>query len=324
MASKEYFLGEGSEFGFALNTVANGFAWDGVAGDYTWVRPLGGNMSMRYGPDQNVDPSNEVFPTSVSAGGLVVSGTVQILLSYVTLEALLMMISGGVDLKEGAGPYTHTIALNNTVMFGSFAGWWLDTVGTKVQITTTNAAINQLTITHAAGARPILTIGWSASDYAVTAPAAPALTALELVDWRDLTFTFGNVARCVNAYTLDLTANLQTDDFGPDGKLCSLLRSDQFGTSISFDVGMDSTFEAHLQAPDTAVTTNTIVYDNGAAAAANRQFQVTLGSAHFNPIDGQIAAIGKRQESLSYTIVDAAPFGFITTNALATAVAQPT
>lgn len=327
MASKEYFLGEGSRFGFALNTVANGFAWDGAPGTYTWIRPVAGNMSMRYGPDQNADPTNEVFPTQRSRGGLVVSGTVQSFLSYASLEELFMMISGGTDGIAGSGPYVHTIALDTTVMHGAFAGWWTDTVGTNTQITCTNAAINQLTISHEAGSRPLLTVAWTAQGFAPTAPSAPSLTALDLVDWEDLTFTWNNVARCINSYTLDLIANLRTDDYGPDGKLCSMLRAGHLLTNLGFSVGMDSTFETMLQAPDTALdgaNYNKILYDNGAASAANRQFEVDLGAAYIAPLDGQIANIGKRQEDLNFNIIAAAPFSIITTNSRTPAAAQPT
>jgi hypothetical protein len=323
MASKEYFLGEGSRFGFALNTVANGYSWDGAPDTLVWVRPIGGNMSFRYGRDQNIDPSNEVFPTTITQGGLVCSGTVQFFLSYATLEELLMMVSGGADSITGAGPYEHDIALDTTVMYGSFAGWWTDVVGTNEQVDVTNCAINQCTITHSAESRPILTIGWTGQDYSVSAPSAPALTALDLVAWEDLTFTLGSVARCINGYTLDLVCNLQTDDFGPDGKLCSILRTGQFGTSLSCSVGMDSTLETFLQAEATAITTNTINYDNGGAGAANRDFLVTLGDLFIDPIDGQIANIGKRQETLAFKAVDAAPFAFVTTNSRAAAAAQP-
>lgn len=324
MAANDYYLGEGSLFGFALNTVASGFSWGGAPGPYVWMRPVGGNMSMRYGNDQNVDPTNEVHPTQVSQGPLVCSGTVQLFLSYANYEELLMMISGGADAIAGVGPYTHTIALDNTVMYGSFAGWWVDVKGITTQITVTDAAISQMTITHAFGSRPILTIAWSGKDYAATAPVAPSITAYDLVRWDDLVLTLNAVARCVNGYTLDLIPALRTDDFGSDGKLCSLLRTGQFLKTLTLDVGMDSTFEAFLQAPGTAITgTNTIVYNNGAAGAARREFQVTLGDLYPEPLDTQIANIGKRQESLAFGVIDSAPFEFKTTNGRDAAAAQP-
>jgi hypothetical protein len=265
-------------------------------------------------------------PPAISTGGERISGSFQLPLSYAYEEGLFQLIAGGIDTAAGAGPYTHTIALADRLRFGTLVYYWEDFKGVRYQLLMANACITQLTITQEAQQRPTVTANWVAQTFTASVPgAAPTLSTLEYPDWDDATCTVGAACLVNRSFSLDISQPVTEDDYG----ICSadkpdvvfIGRAGQRTVTLTVDAGLDSETEGWLKAAGTAIATNSLVWDNGAATTANRKITITLSNLYVTPTDTQRGTFGKLNASFSFLAVGPTPFAIVTTNAIT--VAEP-
>ena len=320
MAAGDYFIGHPTCIGWALQAVASGTSWDGTPGTARYMKPVSGNMNIAFGADQNFDDTMDVDPASITTGATKVSGSFQVLLSYEHQELLGIGILCGDDAEAGAGPYTHTPPLADQLKYLTLYYYYEDFKTVRHLRTVTNAVITNFTITASAEARPMLSVSWVGQSQALTTPGAdPTLNTADLVDWDELTATINGVARCASSVTFTVDQPVDDSDVG----MCSdapnvntIFRSGPRTAQLSVEMGLDSTIDAILDAPSTALSTNSLAWNNGGAGAAERDITITMTSLYQNQHDTQIATWGKRRESLNYSVLG---WGIVWTNSLSAA-----
>lgn len=305
MARGDYMVGRATIVGWALQAVASGTRWDGAPGTARYNKPMSGGANFSIGADQNYDDTMDVDPQSITTGATKHSGSIKQLLSYEHQELLMIAMFGGADAILGAGPHTHTIALEDAEVYLTIYEYYEDFKGVKYLRTYTNAIVSELTIAGSSEERPTITINWTAQSVATSTPgAAPTLNTMDLVDWKELTVSVNAVTACVNSLTF--TVSRPTDDsdvtMGCDApNVNTLFGSGQRTAQMTIELGIDDTLETILDDPSTAVA-GEIEWDNGAAAAANRKITIAITSMLATTLDTQPATWGKRRESINWAV----------------------
>lgn len=320
MARNEWFVGTPSRIGITVNAAGATQSWGGTAQTLRYFKPMSGQLGATIGRQQTHLDALSVDPLSVSTGGRSWSGSFQLPLSYAYHEGLLRLILGGADTSAGDGPYTHTLALADPILYGTLVYYYENYKGTRTALTITNAVITQVTIEQTAQNRPTISVSWVGQKGTLTTPgAAPSLVTPEFPDWDDCTLTVGGEALIGRSFSLDIATGAEEGDFGigsadsPD--VVFVGRSSARVVTLTVDAGADDVTEGWLIA-GTAISTNSINWDNGATSTDNRDITITLSDLYPQPADSQKGTFGKLNHSLTFLAVGATQLAVVTTNGI--------
>jgi hypothetical protein len=244
---------------------------------------MNGQASRTIGFEQNPLDSLDADPPVFTKSGRQVKGTFQLPLSYAYHETLFRLATGDTSVTPGgSGPYTHESTLAQRILYGSFVYYWEDCKGVKYQELYDNVAVTQMTIQQDKEARPVVTVNWVAQSMTASTPGgAPSLNTVEYPDWNDCCLTVDGDTLIVDSITFDVTRPVQEDDHG----ICSDDKPDvvflgsngQRAITLNVSGGLDEDIDGIMMAGDSLTGGCTIVWDNAAAAAANRKITIDMG-----------------------------------------------
>lgn len=322
----DYTIGDQCVIGYAVNGDNGGSTEGGSAGTFVYVRPNIDSVSFRPGlPDQIEVDNMSIYEDQQESGLNIFSGSFTVPLSYSSEEKILQLMSGGAISTTGASaPYSHAMALADQLLFGGLKLWTNSQRGTGTLWTLTDIVLPSIEISIEVAGLCQLMVNWIAKGGSSATAASPSVTALERARWKRTAITLGSNTYCPRSMNLKIERALTEDDGGLctalAGGLASISRAGKTKTTLTMDIGTDSVLEAIAQAPDTAVGStalNTIILNNGASAAAEREWKVVLGEAFPMALDRSMGNYGKEMATRAFKIIDSAPFAFTTKNALA-------
>ena len=306
MAAGEYYIGRATSVGVAVNADNSGSTFGGTPGAYVYARPKTGSASFTIHGDLVEVDELEVDPLNMEFGGTYATGTFGTYLSYAYLEKFVQLIMGGAISTTGAGPYDHSQALADQLLFGSLIYYNENFKGAKRGATFTDVLATQITITQVAEQVAEFVFNWIASGISLGTPgAAPTVQTLELCSWRHFCPTINNVAtHHINNLTLDITVPTSEADFmlacTTPGTLDFLGRGGRRTVAVSADFAHDSTVDTLMADLTAAFTTNTLVWNNAGAGAAEREFAFTGGTWYLEGAEEQNANWGRKKTPLSF------------------------
>jgi len=330
MARGVWSLGDATAVGITTVIPGSTGGWGGTANTLRYFSPYEGNATGHWGQSQEHDPATmDPDPLKVTTGGSVCNGSFRIPLSYSYDEGIMALIAGAVDVAAGAGaPYTHTITPARGPLYANIVYYWEKYTGARLQRLMTNALITKVSIVQELEKTPYIEVNWYAQKWTESTPgAAPTLVTLEYADWLHNVLTLGNETFVHKGFTLDIDWPADEGDYGigstDDPAPTFVGRGGQRITTLSVNGALDDDILGYLgSTAGTALSaSNTIVWNNGLSTTAEREILITLTGLKVKDADVEMAKRGRLPVTLTMLACGAAPFLWVSQNALA--VAEP-
>lgn len=323
MARKDWYLGDATAIGVTIQAPATNGSWGGTAHTLRYFRPMQGTGSITIGSEWTPLETLDTDPAAFSKGGRQVAGSFSVPLSYAYHEGLYRLVTGDTSVTPGGSdPYTHAMTLAQRILYGTFVYYWENYKGVRYQILIDNCVVTQATITQTAQQRPVLAVSWVGQTPTDSTPgAAPTLVALEYPDWDECTLTTSSAVQVVTDITLDITQPAKEGDFGmasdEDPDVVFLGRGGQRAITLNVTGGLDDDIDGIMRDGD-AITTNTLVWDNGEATTDNRKISIALGVLLPVRSEQPRGEFSKLDGGMQFLIqsTTANPFSITTTNGL--------
>ena len=323
MARKDWYLGDASAIGITINDPTSQDSWGGTPQALRYFRPMQGQAGITIGSEWTPLETLDTDPAAFSKGGRQCKGSFTLPLSYAYHEGLIRGALGTASYSPGgSGPYTHALTLAQRILYCNLVYYWENYKGLRYAITLTNAMITQLTIVQDAEGRPTIACSWVGQTPTDSTPGAdPTLVSVEYPDWSNCTLTIGGSTLVGSSFTLDISRSAKEGDYGmgsdEDPDVVFLGGSGQRSITLNVTAGLDDDIDSIMRAGD-AITSNTLVWDNGEAGADNRKITIALGV--LLPVVGEQprGAFSKLDAGMQFLCqsTTANPFSITTTNGL--------
>ena len=323
-----YYIGQNAFVGIALNTITNNESFDGAPGAYTYFKIKPGGFSANTKVSKNIIDELDSDPIDFVTTGKSYGITINTYLSYSYREKFIKLFMGDDLTEAGAGPYTHTFALADKIQFGAVKIIYTDEVSTMssaVTETFTNFYVSGITFSGNIGGNVEMSISGGATTMTRTTGvdcSGFSIQETEPVHWTHLTPTInGSSAYHLGKVGINLSNNLSEAEFDhadtTPATLSWIGRSGQRSVKWSFDLRHDSTAYSLIGDTTSSITgTNTLVWNNGEAAGAEREISFTLGDSILDAQSRSLGAWGRETRSVSCTAINSneAVLAVVTTN----------
>lgn len=286
----DYYTGDNVRALLAINAEVSGMTFDETPGDYDCHKVVaGGGITIEHMNNKLEVDENDVDPLDMIPGGEAHKITVERYLSYSFCEKIFQLWFGGDITTTGSGPYKHEQDSVQKILNGSFAVEYTKQsaqVNEVVKETYSNFVVTNISVSHAPEDAAKLTYTGFATGKARTTTQAALTTEndTEIVSWSHLEVSLhGSTAYHLSEVHFDLGAPVKEGeyDFGStsqDGNWRDGRKAVSWGMTVMFT----ETSESDLMASPEALLdgTNYILWNNGGAAAAEREIKVTFGTSY--------------------------------------------
>jgi hypothetical protein len=327
-----YFIGDNIRVGVAINAETSGVTYGGTPGTYDVMKLApGGGFKVEPVCKKTVAEEVDVDARDVVNGGLYYTITMELLGSYSYREHIWRLLFGGAIATTGASaPYTHAQALADKLLFGAVKLEYTDQAEQANEVITevySNFTVSAVSIKESPEGYMMMTVSGiaSAMTRAINVAALTAVQNTEVISWSHLTATLNSVSTYkVGEISVDIAAALSEGEFDhaatTPAVLPGIFRSGQRVLTWSVTVRMDAA--AYTLIGDTTAlwTTNSLVWNNGAATTSNRQLQVVIGTSYIDGSPRTLGGWGSEKRAVNLRALDGATrfLAVSTLNALVT------
>lgn len=311
-----YFTGENVRIGVAINAETDGCTWDGTPGDYDFMKlATGGAVKVEVRNSKSYVEELDVDPRDVVVGGLYYTITMDLVLSYSYREKLFQLIAGGAIATAGAGPYTHSYAKADKLLFGSLKLEYADQcadANTYIYEVFDNFCVNSFAISESPEGYATFTVSGlsNAMTRTTTNASLDAVNHSEPCMWSHLTVSAdGTTTYHMGDISFEITSPLTEGDFAhaatTPATLDHISRNGFRETKWGFTLLMDADAYSLIENVDAVWDgANSYAWNNGAAAAANRQLTITMGNSYMEGRPDIHGTWGVRRGDVSLMAVD--------------------
>jgi hypothetical protein len=292
----------------AINAAAAGITFDGVPGAYDCVKVNKVTIEDRTGKEPIKDAG--IFPSGVIYGAEFHTITVEKYLSYSYDEFVFQLYNGGAISTVGAAaPYTHTLALVQKLLNGSFAIEYIKQSGLINEVikqTYANFVITAAEIKESPeGAAMLSYSGFSTAKVRIINQAAlTAAETLQPVSWRNLQVVLDGTATDVGEIGIALAKSVVEGDVQHSATTPATQKynanTDKMSVGYTAEVIMsDATHILVAKTGEPWTGANTFTWNNDVAAGGNCQIIFTLGDSELDSPSGVYGALGVQKQALS-------------------------
>jgi len=315
-----YYIGTNTVVGVGINADNGGSTYGGAPAGFDYFRIKPGGFKYEPKNAKNVVEELDVDPTMVCVGGLYYTWSLECVMSYSYREQLLQLIAGGSISDAGAGPYEHTVALADQLLFGGIEVYYTDQTETWVKEVFENCAVTAVGFSQDAEGALQLSVSGIATGMSRSASSfAGSIADTEPICWRDFgqtgtvstaDFSLDGVTdRRIASLSCDVGASISEGDFdmaaSTPAALSFLGRSGARDIKWGFDIRMDADSYTLIDATDTVWDgDNIFAWNNGQAAAAERAFVLTFGDSYVDGASRTLGAWGRETRSISLIAKD--------------------
>lgn len=310
-----YFVGQNARLGVAVNAEASGETFGGTPGDYEVfkLKPGGWNVEERCAKEfvEEVD----VDPRDIVTGGLYYTITFDCVMSYSYREHIFRLITGGAIGTTGEGPYVHTFANADKVLFGALRFEYTDQAAQANEIITetySNFAISAISLSESPEGFVNMTVSGIATALTRATNVASLSTVqnTEPVSWSHLTATLnGTSTYHLGDVSIELAQELTEGEFDHAATTPATLdfigRSGQRTAQMGFDIRMDSSAYTLLASQETIWdSANSFVWNNSGENAAEREASFVFGDAYQENFSNPGATWGRQTSNVTMMVQD--------------------
>lgn len=302
------FVGRNAAIGIAVNGDNSGITQGGTPGNYDFmpIRSFGYEVRQAKNTEEELTVNQE----HITDGGVYYTWTLEVLGSYSYREQLLQLIAGGDITTTNAGPYDHDIAIDDELLFGSIKLEYTDQAANDNEVileTFSDVVVNSLEITQDTEQALVMTVSGIAISMSRSNTEASLSTVQtnEPIPWDHLTPSLnGATTYRLGALSLSINQPVSEGEFdlaaSTPKTMNVVTRAGMREVTGSMDIRMDDS--AYSLIYSSGVTnswdsTNSFTWNNGEAAAAEREFKITLGDCELEDPGREINTLGR--ETLS-------------------------